>query len=354
MTDTIRGRKDEHLDLCMNAAVGFQRSTLLEQVELVHDALPELCLDEIDLCQDLLDVRLAAPLVIAAMTGGTERAARINRDLAAAAQATGIAFAFGSQRRQLTSGSTLGFDVRDLAPDTLILGNIGVVQARESPAAALEDMVRAAGADALCVHLNPAMEVIQGNGDRDFRDCLATLQRLVEELPFPVVAKETGCGLSRTVAERVRQVGVRHVDVSGAGGTSWTGVEALRAQGVSAEVGRCFWEWGIPTAASLVQLDGLGLGAIATGGLRNGLDALRALALGARAVGMARPLLQAWDEGGRQGVEARIRRVQAELRTGMLLTGSRDLRALRQKPLLLGTELARWLPREAPLRQRLL
>ena len=145
MSDSISSRKDQHLDLCLNESVGFRQSTLLEQVELVHDALPELSLEEIDLSQELLGVRLAAPLVIAAMTGGSERGARINCDLAAAAQATGIGFGFGSQRRQLFEGSRLGFEVRDLAPDTLILGNIGIVQARESPAAALEDMVLAAG-----------------------------------------------------------------------------------------------------------------------------------------------------------------------------------------------------------------
>ncbi len=355
MAEIIQSRKDQHLDLCIGGAVGFrQRSTLLEDVELIHDALPELALDEIDCSIELLGRRLEAPIIIAAMTGGTERAATINRDLAAVAEALGIGLAFGSQRRQLVRGSPLGFEVRDVAPSALLLGNIGVVQAREASAAALQAMVRQAGCDALCVHLNPAMELVQPEGDLDFREGVATLRRLVEQLDTPVVAKETGCGISRGVAERLVDAGVQVVDVSGAGGTSWVGVETLRARGDDALRGEVFWDWGIPTAASVVQCDGLGLRTIATGGLATGLDALRALTLGAHACGYARAVLQAWDAGGRDGAEAYLRRVIAELRMGMLLTGSRDLAALRRQPLILGERLLRWAPGDAPLRQRLL
>lgn len=353
MPEVIQSRKDQHLDLCISGPVGFrQRSTLLEQVELIHDALPELALAEVDCSCTLLGRRLEAPIIIAAMTGGTERAAAVNRDLAAVAQTLGIGLAFGSQRRQIVRGSPLGFEVRDLAPSALLLGNIGVVQAREASTAALEDMVRQAGCDALCVHLNPAMELVQPEGDLDFRQGEATLRRLVDELTVPIVAKETGCGVSRSVAERLVAVGVCVVDVSGAGGTSWVGVETLRAHGDDAQRGETFWDWGIPTAASVAQCDGLGLQTIATGGLRNGLDVLRALALGAAACGIARPVLQAWNDGGRDGAEAYLRRVIAELRMGLLLTGSRDLEALRRQPLFLGPELIRWVPAHAPLRAR--
>ncbi len=355
MAEIIQSRKDQHLDLCIGGPVGFrQRSTLLEEVELIHDALPELALAEVDCSCTLLGRRLEAPIIIAAMTGGTERAAAINRDLASVAEELGIGFAFGSQRRQLVKGSPLGFEVRDVAPSVLLLGNIGVVQAREASAPALESMVRAAGCDALCVHLNPAMELVQPEGDLDFREGLATLRRLVEQLDTPIVAKETGCGLSRSVAQRLVAAGVRVADVSGAGGTSWVGVEALRANGAEAERGEVFWDWGIPTAASVLQCDGTGLSTIATGGLGTGLDALRALALGATACGYARAVLQAWDAGGRDGALRYLRRVIDELRMGMLLTGSRDLEALRRQPLLLGSRLARWLPAEANLRARLL
>jgi isopentenyl-diphosphate Delta-isomerase len=354
LAEIIQSRKDQHLDLCIGAPVGFRRRTsLLEQVELIHDALPELALAEVDASCTLLGRRLEAPIIIAAMTGGTERAAVINRDLAAVAEALGIGFAFGSQRRQLMGGPPTGFEVRDVAPSVLLLGNIGVVQARDASAPAIEAMVRQAGCDALCVHLNPAMELVQPEGDLDFREGVATLRRLVEQLEIPIVAKETGCGLSRSVAQRLVACGVQVADVSGAGGTSWVGVETLRTAGADAERGDVFWDWGIPTAASLVQCDGTGLRTIATGGLTTGLDALRALALGASACGYARAVLQAWNAGGRAGAERYLRRIISELRMGMLLTGSRDLAALRRQTLMLGTELSRWVPVDAPLRARL-
>lgn len=354
-TDPSRNRKDEHLDLCMEGDVAFRRrTTLLEEVEPVHDALPDLAFDDVDPSVALFGRRLQSPLLIAAMTGGTERAARINRDLAAAAQACGVGFALGSQRRLLQKGITLGFQVRDVAPDALILGNIGLVQAREASSAALADMVAASGVDALCVHLNPAMEIIQPGGDRDFRQGVDTLQRLVAELPVPVMVKETGSGLSRAVGQRIAATGVRVVDTSGAGGTSWVGVETLRARGAIAEVGRTFWDWGVPTAASVVQLDGLGLEVVATGGLSTGMDALRALALGARATGFARHLLQTWAEHGRNGLEERIRQLAEEIRVGLFLCGCRTVDDLHRAPLVLGPRLLRWVPPDAPLRARLL
>lgn len=349
----IRARKDDHLDLCSTDAVAFRgTSTLLEEVQLVHDALPELSIDEIDLSTELVGRKLAAPLVIAAMTGGVERADRVNRDLASVAQELGIAFGFGSMRPLLQHGITEGYQVRAEAPDAVILGNIGVVQAREASSQQLADLVGLTGCDALCVHLNPAMEVIQPGGDTDFRGGLDTLQRLVEELPVPVVAKETGCGLSRSVGERLVARGVRWVDVSGAGGTSWVGVETLRARARTQRLGELFWDWGIPTAASVVQLSGLGLGMVATGGVQHGLDIARAVALGASAGGMARRLLMAWNEGGRDGARDAASEVIEEVRVACLLTGSPHLAALRRAPVLLGPRLRQWVPPGTPIAAR--
>jgi isopentenyl-diphosphate delta-isomerase len=199
MTDEIRQRKADHLDLCATDQVAFRgQTTLLSQVRLVHQSLPELSLDELDLSTELLGKVLRAPLVIAAMTGGHERAEEINRTLAGIAERRGYAFGLGSQRAMvLRPEAASTYRVRDVAPTALVLGNVGVVQAREMPTADVARMVEAIGADALCVHLNPAMELVQPEGDRDFRGCLATLARLVRELPVPVVAKETGNGLSR-------------------------------------------------------------------------------------------------------------------------------------------------------------
>ncbi|MCB9758292.1 MAG: type 2 isopentenyl-diphosphate Delta-isomerase [Alphaproteobacteria bacterium] len=351
----IASRKADHIALCETDDVAFRaRTNLLEQVQLVHDALPDLAVSDVDLTTPFAGKALRAPLIIAAMTGGTPKATHINRDLAAVAQRHGLGFGFGSQRPLLTEGIVDGYEVRDVAPDALILGNIGVVQAREASTAALRELVKRSGADALAVHLNPAMEVIQPEGDSDFTGGLDTIARLVDELGVPVVVKETGCGLSRSVGERLVRVGVAWVDTSGAGGTSWVGVETLRARGDQRSLGERFWDWGIPTAASVVQLADLGLGICATGGVSDGLDVAHALALGATCGGMARPLLQAWARGGVDGVEAQVELILAEIRLALLLAGARSAEALRHKPVLIGPTLARWVPRGVRLRDRML
>jgi len=351
----ISSRKADHLDLCSTDDVAFRtKTTLLEQVELVHDALPELAVADVDLSTAFVGRTLQAPLVIAAMTGGVDRAEAINRELASVADELGIAFGFGSMRPLLQNGIRDGYDVRADAPGATLLGNIGVVQAAQASTQQLADMVGSTDCNALCVHLNPAMEVVQPEGDDDFRHGLDTIARLVDELPIPVIVKETGCGLSRKVGERLVARGVRWVDVSGAGGTSWVAVEALRARARTQALGQLYWDWGIPTAASVAQLDGLGLGIVATGGLRNGLDVARALALGATAGGLARNLLKAWNEGGREGALSAGRELVEEVRIACLLTGSRSPADLKDQPLVIGPELRRWIPRASPLASRLL
>ena len=351
----ISSRKADHIDLCIDGDVGFQRkSNLFEQVELVHEALPDLSLDEIDLRCTFAGKELRAPLVIAAMTGGVAKAARINRDLASIAEERGIGFAFGSQRPLLVKGSMEGYEVRDLAPTALVLGNIGVVQARDASTGQLEDMLGRCGADALCVHLNPAMEVVQPEGDRDFRGGLDTFHRLAGELSVPVIAKETGCGISRKTAIRLQEAGVRWMDVSGAGGTSWVAVETHRATEGTRGAGMTFWDWGIPTAGSIAQLSGLGIGACATGGMQNGLMIAKAIALGAVCGGVARPLLQAHAEGGRKGAAAAVDRLIQEIRIACLLTGSSDLQQLRDCPVHAGPGLRKWIPRASPLADKFL
>jgi isopentenyl-diphosphate delta-isomerase len=349
----IQSRKAEHLALCETDQVAFKgKSTLLEQVELVHDALPELHVEDVDLAVNFAGKTLAAPLIIAAMTGGLEEAERINRDLATLAEELGIGFGFGSQRPLLQEGIRAGYNVRDLAPTTLVLGNIGIVQARESRSEQLQDLVDTCGADALCIHLNPAMEVIQPGGDNDFRGGIETLQRLHEALSVPVVVKETGCGLSRSVGERIQAIGIQWADCSGAGGTSWVGVETLRARAKTRALGEQFWDWGIPTAGSVAQLTGLGLGVCATGGVKSGLDVAKAIALGARCGGMARPVLQAYAQGGIDAARERLQGVIDEIRLACLLTGSRTPAELGTKPLRLGPGLRAWVPKGSDLEAR--
>lgn len=347
---TIGQRKADHLALCATDEVAFRaKTTLLEQVRFVHDALPELHESEVDTSCTVLGKRLRAPIVIAAMTGGTDEAARVNRELSRVAEERGYGFGLGSQRAMHVRTETADtYDVRANAPTTLVLGNIGVVQAKEMTTREVRELVDRVRADAICVHLNPAMELVQPGGDRDFTGGVDTIRRLVEELPVPVVVKETGCGLSRGVGVRLVAAGVKHVDVSGAGGTSWVGVEAKRAAAVRDEparaLGEALWDWGIPTAASVGIMATLGFETvIATGGVQTGLDVARAVALGASAAGIARGALKALAAGGRDGAHAFLAGVEAELRAVMLLTGSKDLDGLRAAPKMLGTELRAWL-----------
>lgn len=342
----ISKRKTDHLDLATQGDVGFKRTTtLFECVRLVHNALPDLAFENIDLSARILGKRLKAPLLIAAMTGGTERAQHINHELASIAEERGYAFGLGSQRAMHKHrGAAPSYQVRDVAPTALILGNVGVVQARAMKQNEIESLVGAVNADALCVHLNPAMELVQSEGDRDFRGGLETLGHLAAELSVPVVAKETGCGLSAEVALRLRSAGVRHVDVSGAGGTSWVGVETERASAERKPLGQRFWEWGIPTAASVALVAPHGFETLfATGGVKSGLDVAKAIALGASAGGIARPVLQALENGGRQGAVDFLERVETELRMTMLLVGARNLAELAATSRVVLGELAEWM-----------
>lgn len=342
---SISGRKNQHIDIVRHQDVGFhQTTTLLEEVQLVHEALPDLALEDIDLTQQVLGKPLRAPILIAAMTGGSAEAAAVNRDLAAIAQQRGYGFGLGSQRAMLRHPDmTRSYQVRQVAPDALVLGNIGMVQARAMSEQQLQDMVQAVGADALCVHLNAAMELVQPEGDRDFRGGLETLRRVTAGLGVPVVAKETGCGLSRATAQRLRSAGVQHVDVSAAGGTSWTAVESLRASGAGRRLGEALREWGIPTAASVLAVRAAGMTTtIATGGIRTGLDVARALVLGADAAGLAGAVIREWGNGGAQAVDQYLDEVERELRSVMLLVGARTLQDLRQVPRLLGPRLSAW------------
>jgi isopentenyl-diphosphate delta-isomerase len=345
LAEAISDRKRSHLELCEGEEVEYAgKTTLFEDVDLVHDALPELAVDQVDVSTTLLGKRLRAPLLITGMTGGTEEASAVNQGLAEIAEQHGIAFGLGSQRAmQRVPDLAWTFQVRAHAPTTLVLANLGVVQATAQSTAEVEQLVRAVGADAVCIHLNPAQELIQPGGDRDFRGGLATLRRLVAELPFPVIVKETGCGVSAHAGARLVEAGVRTVDVSGAGGTSWVKVEGLRAGAPERELAAEFADWGIPTAAALLGLRGSGLDLIASGGVRNGLEVAKAIALGAHVAGFALPVFRAWREGGAPAAGALVGRVVAGLRTAMVLTGSRDLDALGRAPVIIGSRLRTWL-----------
>ncbi len=342
----IAKRKADHLEVAASGRAEFAKSTLLEHVHLVHQALPELALDEIDLDTELVGKPLKAPLLITGMTGGTAEAAAVNRDLARAAQAAGVAFGVGSQRAMDEHPELAAtYQVRDVAPDVVLLGNVGAVQALAmGPARAIE-LAKRIGADALAIHLNPGQELIQDKGDRSFRGVRDGIARIVEHAPFPIVVKETGCGLSVEAARSLAAVGVEFVDVAGAGGTSWVAVEAVRAaDGSGAQsLGNELWDWGIPTAVSVVACARAGLVTVASGGMRTGYDVARALALGARAGGMAAPMLRAQRAGGEEAVRALIAQIVGSIRSVCLLTGCAAASDLKRAPRHLGAPLRAFL-----------
>jgi len=343
----IARRKADHLEVAASGEADFaERTTLLEHVHLVHQALPELAADELELAVELCGHRLAAPVMVTGMTGGTATAARINREIATAAAAAGLAMGVGSQRAMAEHPELLAtFRVKDVAPGVVLIGNLGVVQAGALGVARVIELVKQIEADALAIHLNPGQELIQADGDRDFRGAIDTIARLVEAVPVPVIVKETGCGLSAQAAARLKFVGVTTVDVAGAGGTSWVAVEARRAaEGSRARaLGTELWDWGVPTAVATVACASHGLTTIASGGLRSGLDVARALALGASLGGLAAPVLRAQRAGGVEAIGALLDGVIASVRAVMLLTGSRRVADLRAAPRHLGAPLRGWL-----------
>lgn len=336
----LASRKNDHLDIVLDPHKARSAVTTgFDAYRFLHCALPEQDLDEIDLSTRLFDRRLAAPLLISSMTGGPERAAVINRHLAEAAQALGIALAVGSQRIALQQGGDQGLtgELRRLAPDVPLLANFGAAQLVAGYG--LDEARRAVemiAADALIVHLNPLQEAVQAGGDRNWRGILAALEHLVTQLSVPVVIKEVGAGLSGPVARQLAEVGVAVLDVAGAGGTSWAAVEAERARDDQQRaIARAFTDWGIPTAESLRQVRAACPQAtvIASGGIRDGIDVAKAIRLGADLAGQAAAALPGATEST-ETVIAHFRVVIEQLRIACFCTGSADLAQLRRAELL--------------------
>lgn len=339
MHDDLEQRKSQHLDLVLNGEVEpAQRDPLFSSVRLLHRALPELALGDVDLSTHLCGKELRAPLMILGMTGGTERAARINQDLALLAEEEGIAFGVGSMRILLDQPELLRTFAVGPARPPLLFANLGAQQLVQRPDAALR-LIELLSADGICIHLNPAQELVQAAGDRDFRGCLDALGVLAGQLGERLLVKETGCGIGPELVRELVARGVRAIDVSGTGGTSWTRVEQLRAADPQARaLGELLSDWGIPTAACVAsaRLAAPELQLVASGGVRSGLDVARAIALGADVAGFALPLVRAHQSGGLEAARAELRGIVVALRSICLLTGSRNLAALRaSKPVLL-------------------
>jgi isopentenyl-diphosphate delta-isomerase len=331
-------RKKEHLELCLDTeSVSSPSSTGLEAYRFIHNALPELDIDEIDISTTFLDKRLSAPVLISSMTGGFDLARKVNRNLAAAAQMLGLAMGVGSQRVAIEEPSaTTSFQVRDIAPDILLLGNLGAVQLNYGYG--IEQCRRAVAmidADGLIFHLNVLQEAVQPEGNRNFKGLTAKIAAVCKDLAVPVVAKEVGNGISVDVAVRLHRAGVRAIDIAGKGGTSWSAVEAQRAAKMGRRADAAFADWGIPTEEALISVRKAlpNVQLVASGGIRSGLDIAKSIALGADIAALGQPLLSAALESADKVVEF-LAGVIHELKVSMLCLGAKDLRALRQAPLM--------------------
>jgi isopentenyl-diphosphate delta-isomerase len=334
-TRSTISRKQEHVNLVLARNVGFRRKTTgLDGLEFEHNALPELDLADVDCSTQFLGRRVSLPLLISSMTGGYRDALIINRRLAEACEEAGIPMGVGSQRQALENSRfhTTFRVVREVAPSIPVIGNIGAVEAaRMSATDGARRLVDLVHADALAVHLNPAQELLQPEGEPAFSGVLAGIERLVRGLSVPIIVKEVGAGISAAVARRLLDVGVRHIDIAGAGGTSWAGVEILRSR--DRRQAGAFWDWGIPTVRALaavaaLKTPSLPFTLIASGGIQSGYDVARCIALGADMTGAARPLLQALRSRGPRALRNTIEQWRSELRAIMFLTGSPTLTAL--------------------------
>ena len=327
-------RKARHLDVCLDEDVASSLDAGWTTVRLRHEALPEIALADVDVSARFLGFRLRAPILISSMTGGTGRAGELNRRLAAAADAAGIAMGLGSGRALIENPALLPtFDVRAAAPHAVLFANIGAVSLNYGIGIdAVRRMLGDLQADGLFLHLNPLQEALQPNGDTDFRGLLPKIAALCTALDVPVVAKSVGSGIAATTAARLLDAGVDAIDVAAAGGTSWARVEGKRSGDDRREaLAETFAGWGQPTAEAVRDLRERfpGVPLIASGGVRTGVDVARAIALGADLCGLALPFLQAATES-RAAVDELIGALVEGLRIAMFATGSASLAGLRR------------------------
>ena len=343
-------RKVSHIQTALQQDVQSHVPTGFEDIRLIHKALPEVDRDEVDLSAEIFGHKINAPILIESMTGGTPMAARINRTLARIAESLGVMMGVGSQRAAIEDEKlTYTYRVaREAAPSIPLFANLGCPQlAREGSlerARKAVDMIEATG---LFIHLNALQESVQFEGETNFAKMLDQIRMLVEGLPVPVLIKETGAGVAMETAKAAERIGVKGINVSGLGGTSWAGVEYYRAKrggyGLQMRLGSTYWDWGTPTVASIVEVaNSTRLRIFASGGVRNGLHIAKAIALGAHYGGLALPMLKSASSGEKAGTAA-LSTVIEELRNALFLTGSRNLSELREIPLVITGDTYLWL-----------
>ncbi len=342
---TTSDRKIEHLLLCVEKDVEAHktpsglRASGFDDIYLVHNCLPEIDMKSLDLNTDFLGRKLRAPLLISSMTGGHPDTKAANAALAMAAEELGIGIGVGSQRAAMENPALEDSFriVRDKAPGAFIYGNVGAAQLNEFGIEGIERAVEMIGADAMAIHLNFLQEAIQPEGNIDAKGCLAAIRKICSDLSVPVIVKETGAGISHSQAVAICDAGASAIDVGGLGGTSWAGVETYRAQKrgdmLSYHLGKQFWNWGIPTAASIVE-SSVSIPVVATGGIRSGIDIAKSLALGASICGVALPLVAPALKGNKDVVD-RLTLVIEELRAAMFLCGCSNVETLNSAPVVI-------------------
>jgi isopentenyl-diphosphate delta-isomerase len=339
--DQTSRRKIEHVNICLQEDVQSRRGTQFDDIQFIHRALPEIDKDAIDLTTNFLGLRADAPVVIAAMTGGHPQTYEINKRLAEAAEELRVPIGVGSQRAAVEDPSLANTFkvVRECAPSVPVIANIGATHVEAAPEA-----IEMIDADVLAVHLNPLQEAVQPEGDSNSVGFLDNIAEIREAVDIPIMVKETGAGISASVARKLEELEIDAIDVGGLGGTSWAAVEHYRAvkdgDQARAQLGEEFWDWGIPTALSLIMVrEATDLSVVATGGIRSGLDVAKALSLGAVAAGIAHPLLRPAVTGTSKDVVLKLRSFIEGLRVAMYLTGSECVDDLTRQPLLLSPAL---------------
>ncbi|MEM2341469.1 MAG: type 2 isopentenyl-diphosphate Delta-isomerase [Candidatus Bathyarchaeia archaeon] len=351
LINQIKNRKDEHIRICLERNVEAKEITTgFEDVFFVHRALPEINLSDVKTDTVFLNHRFSAPIIVEGMTGGTEKAMEINAVIAQVVEKLGLGMGVGSQRAALEKPSlerTYRI-VREKAPKAFIISNIGGPQiAAEYDLKKIKLAVEAIEADALAIHLNPLQEAVQPEGEAVYAGIINKIRNIISVLDVPVIVKETGSGISAEVARMLAEAGVACIDVSGAGGTSWAAVECYRAiergDAFSRDLGLMLWDWGIPTAISLIEVvQSVNLPVIASGGIRSGLDIAKSIALGASLAGIARPILVAASKSYEE-TEKTLCTLINQLRNVMFLVGANSIEKLRNVPLIILGKTAEWL-----------
>ncbi len=350
LINSIEERKADHIEICLEEDIQARKTTGLEDVTLIHNALPEIEKKKIDLSTTVFGYKFSAPVLVGAMTGGTAKALKINASIAEAVEELNLGMGVGSQRAAIDNPKLeRSFRVvREKAPTAFILANVGGPQlVGKYGVDETRKAVEMVEANALAIHLNALQESVQPEGETNYSSLLKKIGEVVQALEIPVIVKETGAGIAREETKMLEEAGVAGIEVAGVGGTSWAAVEYYRAKRrqdkFNQRLGKIFWDWGIPTAVSLVEtVQSVSIPVVASGGIRHGIDATKALTLGASLVSVAYPILKPATKGSKE-VKKTLQSLIEEARNTMFLIGADSVKKLQNVPVVLTGMTAEWL-----------